>query len=188
MDEAIVRSFPVTIYRPGHIGASTRGKGNFRDHVELTLKAVWRLGIAPIGVEFLTTPLDILAADIFDLAHHPDSEGRSYNMLNRVHRVENNLIMDVYAQLGRPIRLVPRESWLTSIRAAANDGDGDLQLLAQLETKTNHGSESVVEDATVLPGNIDCGSAQEALGGNDGWRADHWLASLVQSFDESPRR
>ena len=126
---SVSRGLPVSIYRPGNIGHSSRtGTGNPNDFLSLIIKACARMGGAPQAPDwfFEMTPVDFLVSAITRMADGPDHLGSVYNVVQQ-DPVPADQVFDRMERNGHITERVPLKEWKSRLQATA-DHDDDLEL------------------------------------------------------------
>ena len=126
---SVSRGLPVSIYRPGNIGHSSRtGTGNPNDFLSLIIKACARMGSAPRAPDwfFEMTPVDFVVSAITRMADGPDHLGSVYNVVQQ-DPVPADQVFDRMERNGHITERVPLKEWKSRLQATA-DHDDDLEL------------------------------------------------------------
>ncbi|ODN72178.1 non-ribosomal peptide synthetase [Methylobrevis pamukkalensis] len=159
--EAGRRGLPVTIYRPGPVsGDSVTGAFNATDVLCRMMQGYLRLGMAPRGAVHLDVmPVDHLARAIMHLARKREDKARTFHLIHS-RPVSSDLLFEVAADMGLPVRRVGNREW----RAALNDiarGDPDHPLYPLVVLFGPRAEEATSEAPADLP--FDCRNSLAAL-------------------------
>jgi myxalamid-type nonribosomal peptide synthetase MxaA len=130
---AIERGVPATIFRPGWItGSSSTGAINPADFLVRLLVGSLQTGMVPdLGpIEVCPTPVDWVGAGIAWLSLRPESVGQVFHLINP-RPVAFEKVLELFQDLGFPLRKVPVHHWAASLANLA--GSGDSELLEPLE-------------------------------------------------------
>lgn len=106
------RGLPTTIHRPATVTGHTRtGAANLRDFSLRMLLGCIELGAWPqLELRFSMAPVDHVAAAIVHLSGRPESVGKAFHCTHP-HALTMPELVDVVADLGYPLPVVPYAEW-----------------------------------------------------------------------------
>jgi thioester reductase-like protein len=167
------QGLPAGIYRPWQITSDSRtGAVNPGDQLALCLTGILLTGIAPSDnpLPLRILPVEMVAGTLVDMIGRLDPARPIHHFYNtRVTPVE--LISEVVAECGYPVRVMPYRRWRVEIiRRTANRVEGLSALLA------NDMSE------VTLPSEVETGNLAARLGYTPAWPSDdrRWVRTTIE--------
>lgn len=123
--EAAERGLSICVHRPGNIsGHSESGASNPRDFLTAMLSESLRVGAAPEvdGWRMEMTPVDFVAAAIFEVANRADSFDKAFHLANPEPPSADE-VFDKLEGLGRPLERLELSAWMDERTRFSHDGD-----------------------------------------------------------------
>ncbi|HTP33434.1 MAG TPA: thioester reductase domain-containing protein, partial [Candidatus Acidoferrales bacterium] len=115
---AASRGMPVSIYRPNISADSTTGVFNRHDHICLLIKGCLQLGRAPdLDLYLSGAPVDFVARAMVSLSRRPESNGKTYHLVNPSGMQWKDLVCWM-ATRGYRVELTDYEQWRAALSAA----------------------------------------------------------------------
>ena len=180
------RGLPVSVWRPGNMGAHSRtGKWNESDFVFLLLAGCARLGCAPNDApwRFDVTPVDFAARALVQLAVKTPVEGvgRVFHLQTPLPAVEAADMFRMMCECGIALEMVPLAQWKQRLVAAARDQADDVRL-----QRLAVGLEAFEEYYSLPSGLFACDNLVSSLERHGGAQCpaidQEWVRLVVGSF------